>query len=224
MLRFYSDLARLWPVVSPPSHYAGEARHWRDAIRSHLGPGRHHLLELGVGGGNNLSHLTSEFDATALDLSDAMMANSRRLNPAVAHHVGDMRSARLSRTFDAVIAHDAISYLTSEDDLRRTFATAAAHLRPGGLFVCAPDWYRETFAPTASAHGPRGEDPEVTMFEHAFDPDPADTTIQVPLATWLHLLDGAGFEPGRRPYPVHPDGREAWLLTGVLREPGARRA
>lgn len=240
--RMYSDLAQFWPLMSAPEDYAAEAVHWRDALRAHLGPGRHEILELGVGGGNNLSHLTDDFAATAVDLSDAMLANSRRLNPSVTHHVGDMRSVRLGRTFDAVLIHDAISYLTTEDDLARTFATVSAHLRPGGLLVCAPDWYRETFdGSVASAHGPRGDDPEVTMFVHHFDPDPSDTTMDAlhvlvlrrgrevevvhdrhvlglfPLATWTRRIADAGLAPGRRPYPVHADGHEAWLLTGVMR-------
>jgi SAM-dependent methyltransferase len=241
----YGDLAHLWPLVSPPEDYAGEARHWREALRAHLGPGRHSILELGVGGGNNLSHLTAEFDAAAVDLSEGMLAHSRRRNPSVDHHVGDMRTVRLGRTFDAVIAHDAISYLRTEDDLRATFATAAAHLRPGGLFVCAPDWFQETFrSPSVDVHGPRGDAAsdagELTFVEFVHDPNPADTTIEVvyvffrrrggrvdveedrhtlglfPLATWLALLGESGFRAGTRPYPVHEDGHEAWLLTGVL--------
>ena len=239
--RMYSDLAHLWPLISRPQDYAGEAQHWRDALRAHLGPGRHHLLELGAGGGNNLSHLTSDFDATAVDVSDAMLANSRRLNPSVTHHVGDMRSVRLRRTFDAVLIHDAITYLTNEDDVRATFATAAAHLRPGGVLVCAPDWFAETFdRPRASVHGPRGHDPELTMFAYTFDPDPSDTKMETlylvtlrrgadvqvvedrhlqglfPLATWMRLLAEAGFRAAKRPYPVHDDGHDAWLLVGVL--------
>ena len=43
--------------------------YFRDVIREELGPGRHKLLELGVGGGHNLSHLISDFDCTAVDLS-----------------------------------------------------------------------------------------------------------------------------------------------------------
>jgi SAM-dependent methyltransferase len=239
----YHELAHLWPLMSVPADYADEARHWRDALHAYVGPGRAHILELGVGGGNLLSHLTRDFVATAVDISDAMLANSRRLNPSVQHHVGDMRTVRLGRTFAAVIAHDAVSYLTTEDDLRSTFATAAAHLAPGGVFICAPDWYRETFAGAhASAHGPRGVDPELTMFLYAFDPDPTDTTIEqlflfalrrggdveviedrhvlglFPLATWIALMAEAGFHVEKRPYPVHTDGHDAWLLCGVREE------
>ena len=237
----YHELAHLWPLVSRPEDYADEARHWHDALRAHLGSGRARILELGVGGGNNLSHLTKDFDATAIDLSEAMLENSRRLNPSVEHLVGDMRTVRLGRTFDAVLAHDAISYMTSEDDLRAALATAALHLRPGGVFICAPDWFRETFdRPRASVHGPRGVDPELTMFTYAFDPDPADATIEevfvfvirtgghveivedrhvtglFSLVTWRRLLAETGFRVETRPYPVHADGHDAWLLIGVL--------
>jgi SAM-dependent methyltransferase len=236
----HQDLAHLWPLISRPQDYADEARHWRDALRDLLGPGRRSLLELGVGGGNNLSHFASDFDpVAAVDLSDGMLAHSRRLNPSVEHHVGDMRTVRLGRTFDAVIAHDAVGYLVSPDDLRAAFATAFVHLRPGGVFVCAPDWFRETFdRPRASVHGPRGDDPELTMTALTFDPDPTDTTLEehfvfllrrgrdveivedrhvlglFPLATWLSLMREAGFAVSKRPYPVHDDGHDAWLLVG----------
>ena len=110
----YGDLAELWPLISAPEDNAHEASYWRRALRSKLGPGRHSLLELGVGGGNNLSHLTDDFDATAVDLSPGMLVHSQRLNPSVEHHVGDMRTVRLGRKFDAVIAHGAIGYMLTE--------------------------------------------------------------------------------------------------------------
>ena len=143
--RLYYDLAYLWPIVSPPEDYAEEAEPWRAAIRSRLGPGRHRILELGAGGGHNLSRLTHDFEATAVDLSPYMLDHSRRLNPGVEHHVGDKRTVRLGSVFDAVVIHDAVSYMLTEDDLPATFATARAHLRPGGLLLVAPDLVRENF-------------------------------------------------------------------------------
>lgn len=71
--RMYGDLAYLWSLISPPEDYATEAQYWRDALRDKLGPGRHEIIELGVGGGHNLSHLTDDFQATAVDLSQQML-------------------------------------------------------------------------------------------------------------------------------------------------------
>ena len=124
--RLYGDLAWLWPIMSPPEEYADEAGYWLRALRSRLPSGRRRVLELGTGGGHFLHQLTGEYDATAVDLSEAMLAHSRRLNPGVAHHVGDMRSVRLGETFDAVLIHDAIDYMTTEDELRAAFETTRA--------------------------------------------------------------------------------------------------
>lgn len=237
--RLYGDLAWLWPYLSDPADYAREATYWRRALRRRLGRGRHSLLELGVGGGSNLSHLTAHYDATAVDLSEAMLDHSRRLNPGVEHLLGDMRSVRLGRTFDAVLIHDALDHLTTERDLRRTFATAAAHLEPGGLLVIAPYWYRDGFRPPYVEHTTRADARcEVTYVEYTWDPNPRDTKIEAvfsyfirrggslvverdrlefgifPMRTWLGLLREAGFTVERDPYPVADDGRELWLLVG----------
>lgn len=177
--RLYGDLAHLWPLISPHEEYADEAQYWRNVLRAKLGSGRHQLLELGVGGGHNLSHLAEEFQATAVDISAKMLANSIRLNPGVEHHVGDMRTVRLGRTFKAVLIHDAISYMLTEADLRATFATVRAHLEPGGVFITAPDWFRETFTGTRVSHRIRRKDDlELTFIEYVHDPDPGDTTIE----------------------------------------------
>ncbi len=155
-------------------------------LREALGCGRHDILELGVGGGHNLSHRTADFQATALDLSENMLAHSRRLNPGVEHLVGDMRDVRLGRTFAAVVIDDAISHMRSEADLRAAFATAAAHLEPGGVFITSTEFLRDTF------RGPRAEvctrakgDTQLTYVEYTHDPDPADTTLETVFAHFI---------------------------------------
>ena len=240
--RMYDEFADLWPLISPPEGYAEEAEYWRKALRDKLGPGRHEILELGVGGGNNLSHLAGDFKATAADISEKMLANSRRLNPEVEHHVGDMRTVRLGRTFKAVIIHDAISYMTTEDDLRAVFATASAHLEPGGVFATSPDHVTETFKVHLSSAKSRSDGVRTLSYvEYDYDPDPADSQYEslfiyiinehgpvriehdrhilglFPKARWPALLDEAGFDTEVRDYGVHPDGHEGYLFVGVKR-------
>ena len=116
--RLYNDLAHLWPLFDPPEEYAQEAAFWRQVLREKLGPGRHHVLELGVGGGHLLSHLTADVQATAVDISEGMLTHSLKLKSGGGHHVGDMRSVRLGRTFQAGLIPDAISYILHEEGLR----------------------------------------------------------------------------------------------------------
>ena len=238
----YDKLAYLWPVISPPEDYAEEAIHWRQALRRYLGPGSHRILELGVGGGHNLSHLTAEFDATAVDISPKMLELSRRLNPTVEHHLGDMRTFRLpGRIFDAVLIHDAICYMLTEDDLRAAFATARAHLRPGGLLLVAPDLVRDTFRPGMKLRwSTQSDGVEITTEETVRDQDPNDTMVEshftytitergakrierdihitglFSLATWTALLEEAGFDTQRIPLPGDGDGCGEHLFCGVL--------
>ena len=177
--RLYDDLSQWWPLVSPPEEYEEEAALLRAILREKLGPGDHSLLDLGTGGGHHLAPLIGEFQATAVDLSPEMLANLAKLLPGVERHTGDMRTVRLDRKFDAVLIHDAISYLTSEEDIRATFATAAVHLKPGGLLIAAPDCFRETFRNLQVTHSTyhRGET-DLTFIEYDHDPDPDDTTIE----------------------------------------------
>ena len=242
--RLYDDLAYLWPVISPPEDYAAEAVYWRRALREKLGPGRHDVLELGVGGGHNLSHLTPYFEATAVDLSPRMLALSEKLNPGVEHHLGDMRTVRLGRKFDAVLVHDAISYMLNEDDLRATFTTARYHLRRGGVLLAAPDLVKDTFRPGV-LHWPSRPpacpgDPEIGVEEHLSDPDPSDTIVEslfvytisengverveqdlhlsglFPIATWIDLMAEAGFGVEVIPLPGDGGGCGEHLFCAVL--------
>ena len=243
-MKLYNELAYLWPVISPPETYAEEAEHWRKAIRDKLGEGRHHLLELGVGGGHNLSHLTSDFQATAVDIAPRMLELSRQLNPGVDHHLGDMRSVRLGRTFDAVLAHDAIGYMLTEDDLRAAMNTARVHLRPGGLLLVAPDLVWDRFY-EGMVHQWSGEADSIRVDteERLVDRDPLDTIVEshftytiyekgtvrterdlhisgiFPIATWTRLMEEAGFFTEVRPLPGNQGGYGDHLFAGVLRGP-----
>lgn len=240
--RLYDEFAHLWPLISPPEEYAAEARYWIKPLREKLGPGRHEILELGVGGGHNLCHLKNDFEATAVDLSEKMLKNSIKLNPEVTHHVGDMRSVRLGKKFKAVLIHDAISYMLSEEDLRLAFATAVAHLDPGGVFVTSPDYFRETFRGPRVDHSTHSDgETELTFVEYAYDPDPGDTTVETimlyflrekgnlrieqdrhitglfPKATWIDHMTDCGFKVEEYPFPFGDDPRQACLLVGLLK-------
>ncbi len=240
--RMYTEFAEYCQLINPREDYADEAPQWAAVLRKHLGAGRHEILELGVGGGNNLSYLVDEFQATAVDLSPEMLAQAAKLMPQVELLVGDMRTVRLGRTFRAVLIHDAIDYMTSEQDLRATFATAAEHLDIGGVLVTSPDFYSETFrGPIASCATNAAGAVSFTNMEYMYDPDSCDTTMDVlswyllnesgrlrvehdrhvyglfSMETWLRLMGEAGFAVERVPFEVGDPVRETYLLVGVLK-------
>ena len=218
----YSRLAEWWPLLSPPAHYAEEADDLLPGLRAAPDAPPRTLLELGCGGGSLAWHLKSYFTLTLTDLSAGMLAVSRTTNPECDHVQGDMRTLDLGRTFDLVLLHDAVMYMTTQEDLRAALVTAARHCRIGGGIAVLPDCVRETLdvdVDTVSTGGEDGPDGRgLRYMEWSWDPDPDDTEyittyafvvrhadgrVEVegdvhhngvfPRATWLELLAEAGF-------------------------------
>ena len=217
-MKIYSELAPWFHLLTHPKDYAEEADFTARVIDAVAEGEAQTLLELGSGGGNNASHLKHRFECTLTDISPEMLELSRSLNPECEHLVGDMRTLRLGRTFDAVFAHDAISYLTTEDDLRATLETVSLHVRPGGAVVLAPDRTRERVLADTKTGGHDGEDgrslrylmwihePDAATYEVDFvvvlreEGRPARVEYDrhvlgaFPEATWRRLIADAGLE------------------------------
>src|ERR671911_1342793 len=167
--KMYGELAGWWPLLSAPAAYAEEAEIYRRLLATAGDRAPETVLELGSGGGNNASHLKAHFRLTLVDRSPQMLDVSRRLNPECDHVEGDMRSVRLGRAFDAVFVHDAIAYMTTEDDLRGVFATAFGHCRAGGVALFVPDAVTETFEPAVDHGGHDGPERALRYLEWTWD-------------------------------------------------------
>ena len=198
--RLYTDLSGWWPLLSHPDDYAEEAAAYADALEQTCDGPIASLLELGSGGGNNAFHLKRRFDQLVLtDISPGMLDVSRALNLDCEHHLGDMRTLRLDRTFDAVFVHDAVCYMTTERELLDALETAWVHCRPGGAALFAPDYARERFQPGSDEGGhdevlhegldgcPRG----LRFLEWVWDPDPNDSQYVADYAYLLRERDGS---------------------------------
>jgi trans-aconitate methyltransferase len=210
VMRLYSELAGWFHLLTAPEDYEEEAaeivRLAEEAAEGQLRT----LLELGSGGGNNASHLKRRFDCTLTDLSEEMLELSRGLNPQCEHVAGDMRTLRLGRTFDVVLAHDAIVYMTTEVDLRAALETAYVHTRPGGVAILLPDATRETLVETTRHGGHDGDGRALRYLEWTRDPDPADSTYEVDYLVALR----EGDEPLRVVHDSHVEGvfaRDDWV-------------
>ncbi len=213
--KIYTELSDWWQLITPTEDYADEAAFFAGLFRAE---NVRTVLELGCGGGNVAWFLKKDFALTLTDLSVEMLAESEKQNPELEHIEGDMRTLRLGRTFDGVLIHDAIMYMTSERDLGAAMLTAYEHCEPGGIAVIVPDFVAETFRPTTRHEGRDEGDRGVRYLEWTWDADPDDTEVNYefilalkegddlravvdrqvvglfPRATWLGLMEEAGFE------------------------------
>jgi SAM-dependent methyltransferase len=214
----YRELVPWYRLLTPPEEYAEEAASYQASFERAVTSPRETLLELGAGAGHNAYYLKRAFRCVLTDLSDEMLSLSRELNPECEHLVGDMRTLRLGRTFDMVLVHDAVMYMTTEEDLLAAARTAFVHTRPGGAALFAPDCLKETFHEGTDVHGSDGEGRAVRCLEWSWDPDPSDDTFiteytfllrdgdQVKAvhdrhveglfsrATWLRILTSTGYK------------------------------
>jgi SAM-dependent methyltransferase len=147
----FEAYSRYYDLLYTDKDYIGEADYVAATLaRNEITRGA--LLEFGSGTGKHGRLLAAKgFEVIGIERSPEMVAVATGspipgpLNPdSDAHHRrsgsfscrnGDIRSARVDQSFDAVLAlFHVVSYQTSNDDVRGVFASAAAHLSARGLF------------------------------------------------------------------------------------------
>jgi len=143
-MKVFGHLSRCYDLLYGDKDYGGEARFVHELIQRHA-PGARTLLELGCGTGAHAVHLVKEgYKIHGVDLSAEMLARAgerlaqlpAELAAGLTFSQGDLRTLRLGRTFDAVIAlFHVLSYQTTNRDLQAAFPTAKEHLQPGGVFI-----------------------------------------------------------------------------------------
>lgn len=216
----YGELADWYPLLTPVDDYADEAGLYLRLFEDHCRHAPRTLLDLGSGGGHVAAYLKATLRCTLVDLSPAMLALSRRLNPECEHLQGDMRALRLGRTFDGVLLHDAVSYMATREDLARAIATAYAHTAPGGVALFQPDFVAETFAPGTETGGNDAEGRALRYLEWRWAPASCGSSYFTDMAyllrdtndalevhhdrhqmglfsqaDWLELIGATGFQP-----------------------------
>jgi SAM-dependent methyltransferase len=218
--------------------YAHYCQQVAGLIRQHAKRPATTLLDLGCGGGKNVLNLRREFTVSGIDVSPAMLAQAKELNPDCTFVQGDMRTCRLGQVFDAVLMDDAISHMSCRSDFVAAFHTAHAHLHPGGVLVATPDVTTETFQQNRTITTTATRDGlEVVFVENVYDPEPMDeqyeTTILYlireqgrlrietdrwtmgvfSLDTWRHVLRETGFEVHEGPYKAGEDEYTAFACV-----------
>lgn len=216
MASLYRELTPFYRLLDPIEDHASEVAEFVCAFEAAVSPAPRTLLELGAGAGHNAFFLKQSFACVLADLSPEMLALSREINPECTHVAGDMRTLRLERTFDAVLVHDAIVYMTSRADLEAAVQTAFRHTRPGGAALFVPDCLQESFREQTDDHEGRDGNRGLRCVEWMWDPDPADERYTVDYAFLLRDADGV-----RAVHERHEEGlfdRQTWI--GVLSAAG----
>lgn len=140
----FQKYSAFYDLLYRDKDYSAEANYVARMIRSAM-PHARTILELGSGTGRHGRLLAGMgFDVHGIERSPDMVSVARagncppssEMSGSFTCEVGDICTANLDRTFDAVISlFHVMSYQTTNQALQATFQVATDHLLPGGLFL-----------------------------------------------------------------------------------------
>ena len=141
MTRVFDSYAAYYDLLYADKNYASEVAYCL-ALLAENGVDGGSILDLGCGTGKHADQFARQgFSVHGVDFSELMIELAEQRKPTeladrLRFEVGDVRTARLGRQFDAVISlFHVASYQTSNQDLKAMFSTAAEHLKLGGVFI-----------------------------------------------------------------------------------------
>jgi SAM-dependent methyltransferase len=145
----FDAYGRYYDLFYRDKDYAAEVG-YIDGLLRRYGAGTSEVVEFGSGTGKHGALLAQRgYRVLGIERS-AEMVSRAQVVPGFQSQLGDLRTVRIGRKFDAALAlFHVISYQTTNADLTAAFTTAAEHLSRNGLFVFDV-WY----SPAVSAQRP----------------------------------------------------------------------
>jgi SAM-dependent methyltransferase len=140
----FENYAQYYDLLYRDKDYQQEADFVIQLVKEYA-PQAHTILELGCGTGHHAEYLLKAgYQITGVERSHEMLkmcrqrygqlGNNQQANMTIID--GDLRSLRLEKQFDVVLAlFHVISYQSSNADLKSAFETVHQHLKPGGVFL-----------------------------------------------------------------------------------------
>lgn len=136
MTGVFQSYAQYYDLLYADKNYEAEAEYIFQLIKKY-NPKTKAILNLGCGTGKHDIVLKKKgLNITGIDFSNDMVSRAKQQSTNIEFIVGDIRTIRLGKKFDAVISLFHVAcYQNSNDDLNSYFQTANKHLLKNGIFI-----------------------------------------------------------------------------------------
>jgi trans-aconitate methyltransferase len=177
--KLYNELAWTWEIMISGEEYVPEVNFLKRMIKRYKKTQGNELLDVGCGAGPHDLLLKEDFRVEGVDASEKMLHLARKRNPELTYSLGDVRTLRLNRQFDVVIAMDMIMYNLTYEDLESSLVSLSDHIKPGGVLVFYVVDLKEKFEQNKTrVKNHKKGDLEIVLIENDYDPDPHDTECE----------------------------------------------
>ena len=140
-MEVFNHYAAYYDLLYTTKNYEAEVNYVDSLIKKYC-PDTKTILDLGCGTGTHGFHFSrKKYDVTGVDLSDNMVSiakQKQKINGVekISFQQGNITSLKLNKQFDTVVSlFHVMNYLTSNNDMKAGFTTAAEHIRKGGIFI-----------------------------------------------------------------------------------------
>jgi SAM-dependent methyltransferase len=143
-VNIFRKYASYYNLLYRDKDYAGEVEFIKELLQKYR-PGARSILDMGCGSGSHAAlFVQGGHEVHGMDISMDMIDQADQARSLLSEEAasrlsfsqGDIRYARVSREFDAVVAlFHVISYLPTDVDLWNAFRTVSQNLKPEGVFI-----------------------------------------------------------------------------------------
>lgn len=136
----YSDISgEIYDLIYADKDYAAESARIIEIINQYGESSGNDMLDVACGTCKHLKYLESAFTVDGVDLSERQVQAARGQFPNNRIEVGDMINFDMNKTYNAIIClFSSIGYVKTKENLNKSIANMARHMKPGGILLIEP--------------------------------------------------------------------------------------